>query len=86
LHIQAQNHYLLQERHCKIIFVATATGTAHRKVILFYTCTQINKHIYKKIILTHLKRKWQINQVTTVSTILESMINEYPDRKDFEFP
>lgn len=37
---------LLQERHCKIIFVATATGTAYSKIMFFLsTCTQINKYI-----------------------------------------
>lgn len=51
-----------------------------------YTCTQINKCIYIKVILTHLKRKWQINQVVTASTVFESMTNEYPDSKEFEFP
>lgn len=35
MRIQAQNHYLLQERHCKIIFVATAMDTAHSKIIFF---------------------------------------------------
>lgn len=28
-----------------MIFVATATGTAHSKIIFFYKCTQINKRV-----------------------------------------
>lgn len=58
-------------------------GTAHSKIIFFL---HVHKYIHIKVILTHFKRKWQINEVVTASTVFESMMYEYLDSKEFEFP
>lgn len=45
-----------------------------------------DKYIHVKVILTHFKRKCQINEVVTASTVFESMMYKYLDSKEFEFP
>lgn len=67
-------------KHCAIVFVAT--GTTHKQALYFYMHTYIH---YKYVVLKHVKRKSQLYQMATASTAFESMIDEYPDNKDFEF-